>query len=148
MCRIVEDIVKKEREEAFNEAYSEAFNDAFLTCPEHERTEIFTCADDHIVQTQRGRGHCSTKETGASYPRVKIIRGTVLVISTDHRNRPPDYCLNCLIHLNDLDLVGGEACRLVHHVHQLGGVRLGQAALRCGHRQTEGVLPMKATQSA
>ena len=44
MCRIVEDIVKKEREEAFNEAYSEAFNDAFLQLVQSMSEQKFSLA--------------------------------------------------------------------------------------------------------
>ena len=46
-----------------------------------------------------------------------------------------------LLHLNDLDLAGGEAGHLCDDVHDAGGVRLRDAALRRGHRQADALVP-------
>ena len=43
-------------------------------------------------------------------------------------------------HLDDLDLLGGKRCRLLHHIHDPRSIRLSHPPLRGGHSQTDGIL--------
>ena len=107
-----------------------------------------TAASHRLVSGHSGDGRPGDGGAGADGPSLNPDpHSTAPRRSTASRGAVPPQPAVSLLHRDDLHLVRWRSRRLVDYVHDPRRVRVGQTALRSGHRQTEAFSPMKATQS-